>query len=222
MTRGAAEGFNRQQREHPSTAMSDPNLFSVVPVVLEHDLVRLEPLALDHYEGLAEISQDPALFRYMTFDRITEPGRLRAWMEQVIAGEMARGEAVAFAIRELTGGRIAGCTSYMDIHPKDRGVEIGRTWVGTAYQRTAVNTTAKYLLLRHAFETLGANRVQIKTDERNLQSQAAIARLGAQREGILRAHKVLPDGYLRNTVMYSVTAAEWPAVKSRLESFLYA
>jgi len=158
----------------------------------------------------------------MTFDRITEPGRLRAWMEQVIAGEMARGEAVAFAIRELTGGRIAGCTSYMDIHPKDRGVEIGRTWVGTAYQRTAVNTTAKYLLLRHAFETLGANRVQIKTDERNLQSQAAIARLGAQREGILRAHKVLPDGYLRNTVMYSVTAAEWPAVKSRLESFLYA
>jgi len=200
--------------------MSTSNPFAIAPVILEHDLVRLEPLTLEHYDGLAEISQDPALFRYMTFDNITAPGRLRAWMEQVVTGEMPRGETVTFAIRELAGGRIAGCTSYMDIHPKDRGVEIGRTWVGKAYQRTAVNTTAKYLLLRHAFEVLGANRVQLKTDERNLQSQAAIARLGAQREGILRAHKVLPDGYLRNTVMYSVVASEWPDVKSRLEAFL--
>ncbi len=111
-------------------------------------------------------------------------------------------------------------TSYLDIRPQDRALEIGFTWVAKPYQATAVNPECKYLLLRHAFEEQGAVRVQLKTDLRNLQSQAAIAKLGAVREGVLRKHMVMPDGHVRDTVMYSVTNDEWPAVRRRLEERL--
>lgn len=190
--------------------------FRVEPVVLDHTHVRLEPLSMAHYDGLAAVSAEPALFRYMSFGSLADPARLRAWMETTVR-EPEQGIAVAFAIIDRATGAVAGCTSYCDIAAKHRWVEIGRTWLGTAYQRTALNTECKYLLLRHAFETLGANRVQLKTDARNLPSQAAIERIGARKEGILRAHMVLPEGHIRDTVMYSVIAPEWPEVKAGLE-----
>ncbi|MBC8101699.1 MAG: GNAT family N-acetyltransferase [Cytophagales bacterium] len=192
------------------------NPFVIYPVVLEGAHVRLEPLMPGHAAGLAAVSDDPALFQYMSFGNIGRPDLLRAWIESV-AREPEAGTGVPFAIVDRAAGAVAGSTSYGDIAGKHRSLEIGRTWLGTAYQRTALNTEAKYLLLRHAFETLGANRVQIKTDSRNFKSQAAIERLGAIREGVLRAHMTLPDGFVRDTVMYSVIAGEWPRVKAGLE-----
>jgi RimJ/RimL family protein N-acetyltransferase len=132
----------------------------------------------------------------------------------------AQGSDVPFAVISLPSGRAVGCTRYMDIQPQDLALEIGGTWYGKSYQRTAVNTEAKYLLLRHAFETAGAHRVQFKTDEHNLRSQTAIVRLGAVREGVLREHMLRPDGSFRSSVYYSILAAEWPAVKARLRGFL--
>jgi len=139
------------------------------------------------------------------------------------AHEMAKdGSAVPFAIVAIGNGRdqAVGSTRYFDIRPEHRGLEIGWTWLGLRWQRTAANTECKFLLLRHAFEELGALRVQLKTDARNLKSQRAIERIGGVREGVLRAHMVLPDGFVRDTVMYSITAGEWPETKRRLEARL--
>jgi RimJ/RimL family protein N-acetyltransferase len=111
-------------------------------------------------------------------------------------------------------------TTYMDIRRRDHGLEIGATWLGRPWQRTGINTEAKYLLLRHAFEELGAARVQLKTDSRNLQSQRAIERLGAVREALLRRYQLTRGGILRDTVVYSILAEEWPAVKARLEGLM--
>ena len=127
-----------------------------------------------------------------------------------------------FAQIEQVTGRVVGSTTYLDISRRDRRLEIGSTWIGKPWQRTGVNTEAKYLLLRHGFEDLGAVRVQLKTDKRNLQSQAAIERLGAVREGVLRKHMLVHDGVIRDTVMYSIIADEWPSVKQRLEAKLAA
>ncbi|HRJ48186.1 MAG TPA: GNAT family protein, partial [Opitutaceae bacterium] len=125
-----------------------------------------------------------------------------------------------FAVIRRADGRAVGSTSYLDIAPEHRRIEIGWTWLGAEARRTAINTECKYLLLRHAFETLGCGRVQLKTDARNLRSQAAIERIGAKREGVLRRHLVMPDGFVRDTVMFSILAEEWPAVKARLEANL--
>jgi RimJ/RimL family protein N-acetyltransferase len=146
-------------------------------------------------------------------------------MRAMIAADLeaqARGNVVVFAQIDLAGGRAVGGTTYMNISRCDRGLEIGSTWLGKPWQRTGINTEAKYLLLRHAFEDLGAVRVQLKTDGRNLQSQAAIERLGAVREGVLRKHMCLHDGFLRDTVVYSILDDEWPAVKARLEAKMAA
>jgi RimJ/RimL family protein N-acetyltransferase len=118
------------------------------------------------------------------------------------------------------GNLVVGSTRYLDIRAKHRGLEIGGTWYDVAYQRTGVNTECKFLLLRHAFEVLQCARVQLKTDLRNERSQRAIERIGAMREGVLRNHVIMPDGYLRSTVMYSITHEEWPEVKSRLEHLM--
>ena len=128
------------------------------------------------------------------------------------------GSAWPFATVENESGRAIGSTRYFDIRPEHRGLEIGWTWIGVAHQRTAANTECKRLLLVHAFDVLGALRVQLKTDARNVRSQRAIERIGAVREGVLRAHMILPDGFVRDSVMYSITSADWPAVKSRLEA----
>jgi RimJ/RimL family protein N-acetyltransferase len=130
----------------------------------------------------------------------------------------AKGTVVLFAQVEQATGRAVGRTSYLNISRRDRGLEIGSTWLGRPWQRTSLNTEAKYLLLRHAFEVLGAVRVQFKTDLRNVQSQRAIERLGAAREGVLRKHMLVRDGFIRDSVLYSILAEEWPAVKDRLEA----
>lgn len=189
------------------------------PVTLTGRLVRLEPLTLAHAADLADCGSEAEIWHYLP--ALAPTGR--ADMEiliQVALAEAAQHMRLPFAVIELAGGRAVGSTSYLDLAPSHRRIEIGWTWLGAAVRRTAVNTECKFLLLRHAFETLGCGRVQLKTDGRNLRSQTAIERLGAHREGVLRRHVVLPDGFVRDTVMYSIVADEWPAVKSRLDEML--
>jgi RimJ/RimL family protein N-acetyltransferase len=137
-----------------------------------------------------------------------------------ILSRAKKGTDLPFVAVQLSSGRVAGATRYLNIMPKDRGLEIGGTWYGPEFQRTAINTECKYLLLRHAFETLGCIRVQLKTDLRNERSQRAIERIGAVREGVLRNHMILPDGRYRHSVFYSILDTEWPQVKERLEQML--
>jgi RimJ/RimL family protein N-acetyltransferase len=148
-----------------------------------------------------------------------EPPQDLAAMEAHIASALegrATGASIPFAQIARAEGRAVGATRYLNISRSDLGLEIGWTWIGKRWQRTAINTEAKFLLLCHAFEDLGAARVQLKTDARNLQSQAAIARLGAVREGVLRKYQRTRNGFIRDTVMFSIVADEWPEVKGRL------
>jgi RimJ/RimL family protein N-acetyltransferase len=133
---------------------------------------------------------------------------------------LSRKGDLPFVAVHLASGRVAGATRYLNVSPKDRGLEIGGTWYGLDFQRTAVNTECKYLLLKHAFETLGAIRVQLKTDARNVRSQKAIERIGAVKEGMLRNHMILPDGTIRHSVFYSILDSEWEGVKTRLEKLM--
>jgi RimJ/RimL family protein N-acetyltransferase len=144
---------------------------------------------------------------------------MRNWLLDILS-RAEKGTDLPFVAIQLSTGRVAGATRYLNIMPKDRGLEIGGTWYGPEFQRTPVNTECKYLLLRHAFETLGCIRVQLKTDLRNERSQKAIERLGAVREGVLRNHMILPDGRYRHSVFYSILDTEWPDVKNRLEQML--
>jgi len=190
--------------------------FDPKPVTLETPLVRLEPLTIDHAPELFKAGKAPTLWRYMPVPPPRNVDDMEAWMRAAIE-EAERGECVPFAIVHKEEGRAVGSTRYMDIQRKHRSIEIGWTWVGLDYQRTFVNTHAKFLLFQHAFENLNALRVQLKTDSRNRQSQKALDRVGAVREGRLRNHRVLHDGYVRDTVIYSVTAKEWPEVKRQLQ-----
>jgi RimJ/RimL family protein N-acetyltransferase len=192
------------------------------PITLAGRYVRLEPLTLAHAADLfAALATDPGIWRWW---RVPPPAT-REGLEALIAADLeaqARGAVIVFAQVEAATGRPVGSTSYLNISRPDRGLEIGSTWLGRPWQRTGINTESKYLLLRHAFEDLGAVRVQLKTDLRNLQSQAAIARLGAVREGLLRKHMLVRDGHIRDTVMFSIVDTEWPAVKARLEGLMAA
>lgn len=193
------------------------NTLQRVTLVGRH--VRLEPLALHHFEDLATHSAVPEAWKFMSFANLEDAADLRRWLEHAV-GEPERGEGLPFALVSQESGRAVGSTSYYDFSAEHRRVEIGRTWLGRPWWRTAFNTEAKRLLFGHAFEVLGCNRVQLKTDARNERSQAAIARLGAVREGVLRAHMVMHDGHVRDTVMFSITAAEWPGVRVRLDGML--
>ncbi len=188
-------------------------VMTVEPVTLTSDVVRLEPLRREHAEGLFQASLDADIWTYMPFDPSQSIQSLMGWIE---AAE-SQGQ-LAFAIRDVQTGELLGSTRYLNISHENHGLEIGWTWLAAPARRTAVNTECKYLLLRHAFESLGAIRVALKTDSRNLRSQRAIERIGAVREGILRKERILADGYQRDTVMYSITADEWPLVKAHLES----
>lgn len=192
------------------------------PTLLAGRLVRLEPLTPSHAPGLFEaLAADPAVWGWLP----GPPPESAAQLEAQIAGDLkmeSRGELVPFTQVEQATGRPVGRTNYLNISRRDRGLEVGGTWLGRPWHRTGLNTEAKYLLLRHAFEELGAVRVQLKTDGRNLQSQAAITRLGAVREGTLRKHMLVHDGVIRDTIMFSVIDTEWPAVKARLEGLLAA
>lgn len=188
---------------------------NIQPVMLEGRTMRLEPLHRRHAADMAQAA-DADTFKY----HVLQPEISTAGFEEYIATLLSRPNMVPFAQVLVATGKAIGGTTYMDIQTANRGVEIGTTWIGPAYQGTMVNPEAKYLLLRHAFEEQGAIRVQLKTDGRNIQSQRAIEKLGAVKEGILRNHVIMPDGYFRASHMYSITNDEWPAVKARLEARL--
>lgn len=188
----------------------------IQPVTLQGRVVRLEPLDIRHAADLVDIiTPDTAIYNATVPRELTLPV-----FEQYIDALNKRPNYVAFAFVHLETGKAVGVTTFMDIQNHNRVVEIGSTWIGKPYQGTLVNPEAKYMMLRHAFEDQGALRVQLKTDNRNLQSQRAIEKLGAVREGLLRKHMILPDGHVRDTVMYSITDDEWPDVKQRLETRL--
>ena len=191
----------------------------VKPVVLTGKFVRLEPLSEAHVPGLAEIGAGQTFWDFMVYGNVDTVEDMRRWVKNLLSRQ-EKGTDVPFAVIHLPSGRVAGATRYMNIMLQDRGLEIGGTWYGLDFQRTGVNTECKYLLLRHAFETLGCIRVQLKTDLRNERSQKAIERLGAVKEGILRNHMILPDGRVRHSVFYSITDSEWPEVKKLLEEMM--
>jgi RimJ/RimL family protein N-acetyltransferase len=191
----------------------------VTPVTLTGSHVRLEPLNEKHIPGLAETGAGQDFWHFMLYGEINTETDMQNWVLDIL-GRASKGTDLPFAVIDLASGRVAGATRYLNIVPKDRGLEIGGTWYGAEFQRTAVNTECKYLLMKHAFETLGAIRVQLKTDLRNERSQKAIERIGAKREGILRNHMILPDGYVRHSVFYSILDSEWPGVKRNLEEML--
>lgn len=189
------------------------------PVTLTGQVVRLEMLSEAHVPDLAAVGLDECIWRYMLYGNIDTEEKMRAFVRDMLA-RRARETDLPFAVIYLVSGRAIGCTRYLEIRPQHHGIEIGGTWYGSGYQGTAVNTECKYLLLRHAFETLGCVRVQIKTDVRNVHSQHAIERLGMVKEGVFRNHVITPDGTVRDSVYYSIIDAEWPAVKARLEKRL--
>jgi N-acetyltransferase len=191
----------------------------VTPVILTGQYVRLEPMTEAHIPPLAEIGVGQPFWDFMLYGNMETEADMGNWVRDILA-RAERGTDLPFVAVHLASGRAAGATRYLNIMPNDRGLEIGGTWYGTEFQRTAVNTECKYLLLRHAFETLGCIRVQLKTDLRNERSQKAIERIGAVKEGVLRNHMILPDGRIRHSVFYSILDAEWPGVKKKLEETL--
>lgn len=193
--------------------------FDPQPVLLEGRHVRLEPLVRSHLPGLLEAAREPGIFQYFLTPPLGTEVEMTKWVDQILKGQAA-GTDVGWVTVRCSDGRIVGATTFLDIRRHNRGLEIGNTWLAPEAQRTVLNTEAKYLQLRHAFEVLGARRVQLKTDERNVRSRAAIERIGAKFEGILRKYQVRYDGYVRNTAMFAIVAEDWPAVKARLEAKL--
>ena len=191
----------------------------VKPVILTGAHVRLEPMTKEHIPALAEIGLGQPFWHFMLYGDMNSEEDMRNWVGDILE-RAEKGTDLPFVAVHLASERLAGATRYLNIMPKDRGLEIGGTWYGSDFQRTPVNTECKYLLLRHAFETLGCIRVQLKTDSRNERSQRAIERIGAVKEGVLRNHMILPDGYIRHSVFYSILDTEWPGVKRRLEEML--
>ncbi len=190
----------------------------VAAVTLEGRHVRLEPLTLAHHAALCDVALDPELWRW-TIAKVEKPEDLRRYIESAL-GERAQGTALPFATIERSSGRVVGSTRFGSIEPAHRRVEIGWTWIGRWWQRTAINTEAKYLMLTHAFETWGCNRVELKTNALNQHSRQAILRIGAREEGTLRSHMIDVNGVVRDTVYFSILADEWPGVKARLEQRL--
>ena len=186
----------------------------VEPVTLAGRGIELVPLALTHEAGLRAAAQDGELWR-LRVTSVPEPQQTRQYIEDALAMREA-GNRFAFAVLEAATGTVLGCTSYHDIIPAVKRVEIGWTWYARRCQRGPVNTTAKLLLMTHAFETLGCHVVGWRTDNFNFASQAAIERLGAKKDGVIRGHALRRDGTIRDTVMYSMRAGEWPEAKAQL------
>ena len=187
-------------------------------MILEGAQVRLEPLTLEHHAALCEVALDPELWQWIPY-RATTAEEMRAYIQSALDAQAA-GTAQPFATVERSTGRVIGSTRYMNIDATNRRREIGATWIAKPWQRTAINTEAKYLMLRHAFETLGCVRVELKTDALNQKSRDAILRIGAKEEGTLRQHILTWTGRLRDTVYFSVLDSEWPQVKAALEAKL--
>ena len=214
MQRTGEAGAGQATTDSPMATTATP-LF-VEPVVLRSQGVRLEPLALEHEEGLAAAAADGQLWRL----RVTSVPALqdtRAYIETALQMRAA-GSRLAFAVVDEATERVLGSTSYHDILPAVRRLEIGWTWYARSVQRSHVNTTAKLLLLGHAFDVLGCHVVGWRTDNFNFASQRAIERLGAKKDGVIRGHQLRRDGTIRDTVMYSLRAGEWPESRAQLLS----
>jgi len=188
------------------------------PVVLEGDFVRLEPMTLEHHAGLTEVGLDPQIWRF-TLVVVSTPDEMRSYMESALKLQRD-GTTLPFITIERSSGRIVGSTRFGNYDPANRHIEIGWTWVAPAWQRTAINTEAKSLMLSHAFERLHCVRVELKTDVLNTPSRKAMLRIGAKEEGILRKHSLVWDGRYRDSIYYSILDEEWPAVKLQLEKML--
>jgi RimJ/RimL family protein N-acetyltransferase len=185
------------------------------PVTLRGNLVTVEPLGPQHHDGLVDVVRDGDLWN-LWYTKIPAPAAVGADIERRLALQ-AQGSMLPFVIVDNGSGRLAGATSYMNIDAGNRHVEIGSTWYAASAQRTGINTECKRLLLAHAFETLGCIAVEFRTGFVNLQSRRAIERLGAKLDGVLRSHQLYGNGTLRDTCVYSIIAAEWPAVRAHLD-----
>lgn len=190
------------------------SLMNVQPVTLEGPTLLLEPLTLEHAPLLWPRVGPETFLHTLEMPRDGSSEAFVEWTRYCLGIP----DSLLWALRLRETGEAVGVSGYLEIRPRHRGLEIGRTWIGKAHQGTRVNPESKYLLLRHAFEDLGAVRVQLKTDLNNLRSQRAIEKLGAQREGVLRKYQTRSNGYVRDTVVYSIVAEEWPAVKAGLEA----
>jgi RimJ/RimL family protein N-acetyltransferase len=188
------------------------------PIILDGHYVRLEPVSLDHVPALWHAGAPEVIWRYLPYTMRSED-EMRAY----VASELAKQEAglvVRFVTVAKAIAQVVGSTSFLNIDRQHRRVEIGGTWITPAWQRSAINTEAKYLQLRHAFETLGCIRVEFKTDALNIKSRQALARIGATEEGTFRNHMIMPGGRIRHSVYFSITDDEWPRVKAHLEGLL--
>ena len=188
------------------------------PVALESNGLRLEPMEPGHADGIARAASDGRLWE-LVYTTVPSPETAGAYVATALAGQAA-GHMLPWVVREVGSGAIIGSTRYHDVVPALDRVEIGYTFYASRFQRTHVNTTCKLMLLRHAFETVGCAVVGFRTDNVNVRSQAAIAALGAKRDGVLRHHALRKDGSVRDSVMFSILAAEWPGVQRHLEQRL--
>jgi len=195
-----------------------PEPMRVEPVTLRGNAVRLEPMTREHVPELCEVGLDPEIWRWYAMP-IRDAVEMTAAVETALT-EQAEGKTLPFVTVEARSGRVVGSTRYLNIDSTNHRLEIGWTWLARPWQRTAINTEAKYLMLRHAFETLRCIRVELKTDSLNERSRAAILRIGAQEEGIFRNHMITESGRFRHSVYYSIIEAEWPQVRARLEQML--
>jgi len=202
--------------------MSAPaaNMLARVPQELVGNFVRLERLQARHAAGLFEVGRDEAVWTWLSRPALQSVDDSLCYIASARETPQGEGPQQAFAAIHLASGRVAGTTRYLDMRPQDRSLEIGWTWYGREFQRTAVNTECKLLLLAHAFEAMGCIRVCFKTDHANERSQRAIERIGAIREGVLRNHRIRRDSTFRHSVFYSIIADEWPTVKARLTALL--
>jgi RimJ/RimL family protein N-acetyltransferase len=195
-------------------------MLSIAPVTLSTDRVTLRPLGRDDIPALARAASDGELWNKRT-TTVPMPEGFEAYVEKALELQAA-GLALPFTTIVRDGDRVVGSTRYMNIDSANHRVEIGTTWIARSWQRTFVNTHAKFLMLQHAFETLDCNAVELRTHRLNDQSRAAIERLGAKLDGILRRHMIMPDGHVRDTVVYSIVSEEWPEVKAGLEARMAA
>jgi len=201
-------------------SLGNPPLNIVIPITLEGSSARLEPIRREHAEFFWEAAKHSLddIFQWIPY-RMKSPEDFRHIVDKAL-DEQERGESVVFATVESSSGNVIGSTRFMNIDRINRRVEIGSTWIAPAWQRTAVNTEAKYLMLRHAFEAWRCMRVELKTDALNQKSRNAILRIGAKEEGTLRRHVITWTSRVRDTVYFSILDSEWPEVKARLEAML--
>ena len=190
-------------------------MIRIAPVVLEGHGVRLEPLSTEHELPLSDAAADGKLWE-LWFTSVPDPDGMRGYIQEGLDGQRD-GHMLPWAVRDVSSGAIVGTTRYHDIVPEIDRVEIGYTWYGQRWQRTRMNTTCKLLLLTHAFDTLGCKVVGLRTDGFNFRSQRAIEALGAKKDGVIRHSKIRQDGTVRDTVVYSILAGEWPDVRRHLE-----